>query len=137
MQNAYELSGSIKTHLPEACSRCGLDFEFPIEATFKEILMPENKDPRNSHYSKPNHFSDLGTESFSVVDYRGHHFELGEYLHEVIALQEPYTPAPPVGKDDNCSLCLLNVKTHNFSYTESLPEEKASPFAALKGLKLN
>jgi uncharacterized protein len=132
----FELRGYIKTEMLEQCSRCGIDFNFKVNESFQELLIPGLKDPRNAHYSKANHISDLKDDNPSVAEYEGHWFEMGEYLHEVIALTEPLNPAPPVDEKDDCSLCKISVKNQSFSYIEEM-EKPESPFAQLKGLKLN
>ena len=55
----FELSGKIKTTMPEQCSRCGIDFNFPVNEKFHEILIPKQYQPRGGKYSKVNHVSDL------------------------------------------------------------------------------
>lgn len=132
----FELKGFIKTELPEQCSRCGIDFQFNINEKFQELLIPGMEDPRNAHYSKANHISDLKEDNPSVHEYQGHIFQAGEYLHEIVALTEPLNPAPPANDKDDCSLCNISLKNHTFSYEEEM-EKPESPFAGLKGLKLN
>jgi Predicted metal-binding, possibly nucleic acid-binding protein len=134
----FELSGSIKTGLPEQCSRCGIDFEFPVSEKFREILIPHQDQPRNSKYSKVNHLSDAPSDGPETLEYHGHSFDIGEYVHEVIALAAPFNPAGPENEDGDCSICEIPVKGRSFSYNEEMPEEKPeSPFAALKNIKIN
>lgn len=133
----FELSGWIKTAVPEDCSRCGLDFDYQVSEKFKELLMPELSVPRNSKYQKANHVSDMSGDGPSVVEYHGHHFNAGEYLHQVVALAEPYNPAPTCDASGNCSLCKKNVTTEKFNYEDPGFEEPTNPFAALKGIKIN
>lgn len=133
----FELTGFIKTKLPEDCSRCGLDFDMPVDQSFRELLIPEQEIPRNSKFAKANHVSDMHNDGPSVVEYQGHHFNAGEYLHEVVALAEPYTPAPACTADGNCSLCKKPVSAEKFSYEDPGFEEPVSPFASLKNIKLN
>ena len=132
----FELTGSIQTQLPEDCSRCGLDFQMAVNETFRELLIPEQSIPRNAKFSKANHVSDLHGEGPSVVEYQGHHFNAGEYIHEVVGLAEPFTPAPPCNAQGECTLCKKNVSKETFSYEDPGFEEPKSPFAALKNIKL-
>lgn len=131
----FELTGDIQTQLPEQCSRCGIDFNFKVNEKFKELMIPELDQPRNAKYSKANHFSEM-SDDLSVVEYQGHKFDIGEYLHEVVALSLPAIPAAPLDEKDNCTVCHLNKSAIKSSYNEDL-EAPTSPFAALKGLKLN
>lgn len=132
----YDLTGFVQTELPEQCSRCGLDFRLPLRETFHEMMMPELNQPRNSHYAKANHYSDLKADGPSVVEYRGHHFDMGEYLHEVIALAAPPIPAAPVKDNGDCTICERNITQTNFGYNEEI-EVPETPFSSLKNLKLN
>lgn len=138
----FELTGWIKTELPEDCSRCGLDFQLNVFEKFRELLMPLEKTPRNAKYSKPNHISDMKMEDFSVIEYQGHHFNAGEYLHQVVALTEPITPAPECDKEGICLVCHKPVSKELFVYEdpgfeEPNLEKPRSPFSALKNIKLN
>ncbi|MDG0816597.1 DUF177 domain-containing protein [Bdellovibrio svalbardensis] len=134
----FQLSGTIKTTLPEQCSRCGIDFAFPVNEKFKEILIPKQDQPRGGHYSKVNHVSDLPAESADSVEYEGTHFDMGEFLHEVVALAAPFNPAGPENENGDCSICEIPLKGRTFSYDEVMPEEKPqNPFAALKNIKIN
>lgn len=135
-QGTFELTGFVKTELPEQCSRCGLDFQFKVDEKFKEMLLPELDQPRNSKYAKANHFSDLHHEGPSVTEYQGHHFNMGEYLHEVVALSAPYNPCAPVDIKGKCSICGINVFEKTFNYDEDF-EKPESPFSVLKNIKLN
>ena len=132
----FELIGHIKTEAPDQCSRCGIDIRFKIEEKFKEMMLPELDQPRNTTYSKANHFSEMVNDDLSVVDYSGHHFNMGEYLHEVVGLAIPFNPAPELSAKGDCSLCLKPIQDSGFSYSEEI-EEPESPFSVLKGIKLN
>ncbi len=133
----FELSGKIKTKLPEDCSRCGLDFDLDLNESFQEILIPATKMDRTAKYAKTNHVSDMAEIETAVYEYKGHHFNAGEYFHELVGLADPLTPAPACDAQGNCSLCHKNVKLESFSYEEPGFEKPVNPFGALKGLKLN
>jgi uncharacterized protein len=134
----FELTGSIKTGLPEQCARCGIDFDFPVNAKFREFLIPQQDQPRGSKYAKVNHLSDIPSDLPETLEYQGQHFDMGEYLHEIVALAAPFNPAGPENDKGDCSICNIPVKGRSFSYDEKMPEEKpANPFAALKNIKLN
>ncbi|PIS12050.1 MAG: hypothetical protein COT73_00620 [Bdellovibrio sp. CG10_big_fil_rev_8_21_14_0_10_47_8] len=133
----YELSGFVRTELPEDCSRCGLDFKLKVDESFKELLLPAQPLPRNGKYGRTNHFSELTAEGPTVVEYQGHHFNAGEYLHEVIALTEPLNPVPPCDSKRNCQVCQKPVPEGQFKYEDEGFEKPKSPFANLKSIKLN
>jgi uncharacterized protein len=134
----YEMFGSIRTELPEDCSRCGIGFTFNILPTFREILIPRQTETRTGKYAKVNHISEALEDGPSVAEYDGLTFDMGEYIHEVVAIAAPFNPAPPENEKGDCSTCGIRVRGRTFGYTEELPEEKPeSPFAALKNIKLN
>lgn len=135
----YELRGTLKTAVPEQCSRCGIDFKFKIDEKFHELMIPKQFQNRTDKYSKSHTIITADDENaMSVFEYEDDKFDIGEYLHEVIALASPFNPAPEEDKDGNCSLCLIPIKGKSFSYDEKMPEDdKKSPFDVLKKLKLN
>jgi len=132
----YDLAGSIKTELPEQCSRCGLDFKMPIQTKFHHLLMPVMDIPRDAQYSKTNHFSDLHESDLETAEYLNGIFDAGEFFHELVALAEPLNPAPPVDEAGKCGICHISVKDHNFGYDENV-KTKNKPFASLKGIKFD
>lgn len=135
----FQLTGSIKTSLPEECSLCCLDFKLPVSAKFNELLLPQMEEGRTDHYAKPNHQSDATSGGPNMVEYRGQEFDMAEYLHEVVALEEPFNPIPEQNDKGECGVCGQNIKEKSFSYIEddSKTLNPESPFSALKNLKLN
>lgn len=135
----FEMTGTVKTGLPEQCSRCGLDFDHVVDSKLHEIMIPEQEHPRNGKYARVNHASEEKDEGTSVVHHQDFYFEASEYVHEIVALATPFNPAPAEDKMGNCSLCKISLKDRVFSYNEDIPEEvkKESPFSVLKGIKLN
>ncbi len=135
----YTLTGTIQTQVPEACSLCGLDFKFPIQIKLNEILIPHQTDDRKGHYARVNHVSDAESneEGPQAVEYAENDtFNMGEYVHEAIAITIPYKPVPESNTQGDCLTCGINQRTHNFSYDEKMEDEKPNPFAVLKNYKL-
>lgn len=134
----FELTGTIKTGLPEQCSRCGLDFDFKVDESYQEILIPYQPGDRTAKYAKVNHVSEAEQSGPGVQEYATDDtFDMGEYLHEQVAIALPFNPAPPENENGDCSLCLVKVRGRTFNYDEQMPVEKPqNPFAVLKGLKL-
>lgn len=130
----YELVGTIKTTFPQDCSRCGLDFKWTVDESFRELLIPSVPLDRTGHFAKANHISDHNNAGPSVAEYEGHHFQMGDYLHEIIGLAIPLVPVPAETPEGKCSLCSLNVRGRSFGYDETM-EKKESPFAVLRSLK--
>lgn len=137
----YEISGSIKTEVPEICSRCGEDFNLSVNEKFRGILIPRSEDDRTGKYAKVNHVSELdgGPEVFEY-DAHSNQYEMGEHIHEVVALAVPFKAICDTHQQGNCTVCKRAMKDCEclFKYDEVMPEEKPeSPFRALKNIKLN
>lgn len=134
----FEMKGWIKTQTPETCSRCGVDFQYQVNAKFHEFLLPKMDQPRNSRYSHVNHVSDLPVDGPEMTEYEGTEFDLGEYLHEVVALAAPFNVAHPQDGSVECEIYQNPEGGQGFSVNKDIPlEKKESPFAALKNLKIN
>lgn len=134
----YELLGTIKTKLPEQCSRCGSDIDFPINEKFHEILIPKQHQPRDGKYARVNHVSDLPTGGPETSEYEKNVFDMGEFLHEVVALATPFNPACPEFIDGKPSECKIPLEGQAFTKAaEAVMEKPKNPFEALKNLKLN
>lgn len=135
----FQMTGHIQTLVPESCSRCGIEFKFDVNQKFNEILIPHQPGDRTGKYAKVNHISEAAQEGPSVVEYEPNMtFDMGEYLHEQVAIALPFNPAPPEKANGDCSLCDKPVRGVIFSYNEEMPEEKTdNPFEALKKLKIN
>lgn len=126
----YTVTGQVKTQIAEQCSRCAEDFNLPIEKKIKEILIPAQEQDRTSKYAKSKTLNSEGEEEVSVSEYSNLQFDLGDFLHEAIALEIPYTP--------HCTNCSDPEKAKPYIYDEKMGEEtKPNPFKALKGIKLN
>lgn len=98
--NAYELRGRVRTSVPEVCSTCGYDFDLLIERKFHEILFEEHEEGRKAHSVHGNQSVDFLGEGVSMTPYRNEVFDAGEYVHEAIALSEPFYPK--CGGEDTC-----------------------------------
>jgi uncharacterized protein len=134
----FDMTGKISTKMPCQCSRCGNDMKLPMNEKFHEILIPKQDQPRNSKYAKVNHLSDIPAGEMDFCEYEDLQFDIGEYLHEVIALATPFNPVCPKEDNPDCSIYTNPEPEHGFIYNEEMPAEKPeSPFAALKNLKLN
>lgn len=134
----FSLTGTLKSKSKEICSYCGQGIQFPVSVKFNEILIPPQEMTRDGHYAKPNHFTDAETQDLQSFEYSpGMKLNIGEYLHEAIALEVPYNPAPEVSPNGDCSDCGLNVQNLLKTYEEKpTPLEETNPFAVLKGIKI-
>lgn len=126
----FTLTGNVQTKRPEQCSRCAEDFEQKINKNLNEILIPHQEQDRTGKYSKSQVMLGDGDEEISVTEYSKQQFDVGEFVHEAIALEIPYVVY--------CDNCQKQENREAFSYDEKMSEEtKPNPFQALKGLKLN
>ncbi len=134
----FELTGNLKAASKEQCSRCGIEFKFDIVEKFHSILIPEQPQDRNGKYARVNHISESIEVGPTVAEYPSNFmFDIGEYIHEVIALAVPFNPAPIEDAKGNCIECKIPVHEKQFSYEDQLPkEDKPNPFAVLKNIKL-
>ena len=121
---SFQLRGDFKAQWPEDCSRCGDSFEFASEQSFSHLLMPKFSAARDEKTSKSNHLSDslnfAGDMGQEVFEYQGNNFDVGSFLHEIIALARPLIPAPPVDAVGKCGFCHLPVANQIFSYDEPM-----------------
>lgn len=134
----FEMTGRIITKSPEVCSRCGQDINFPVDSKFHEILIPKQSQGRTGKYSKVNHVSDLPDSGPEFTEYEDMAFDMGEYLHEVVALAIPFNPVGSKEDHGDCSFYDPAKKDQTVIYDDVMPAEEAkNPFAALKGVKIN
>lgn len=128
----FTIWGSVSTKTKEQCSRCAEDFDFTIEKKVHEILIPGQEEDRTGKYAKTSSTlttADSDETNVSVSEYSKQQFDLGEFIHEAVALEVPFNP--------HCTSC-LKQDDEAFIYDEKMGEEtKPNPFQALKGIKLN
>lgn len=127
----FNMNGDVKTHLGEQCSICGEDFQLPVNHKIREILIPEPGEDRTGKYAKSSTpISESEEDGLSVSHYKSTQFDLGEFIHEAIALEIPFSP--------KCEDCQKNAGLEPFIYDEKMGEEtKPNPFQSLKDFKLN
>ena len=89
--SSYIISGKIQTQLNLLCSRCAYEFKEPVNKEFEEKIFLQKRRTRIDKPVRNNHFSELmNREDFTVID--SSTFDLGEFLHEMIAIEEPLRP---------------------------------------------
>lgn len=124
----YDISGSFVTSYTDDCSICGEPMKIGLQKRFRDLLMPILEEPRNSHYAKSNHVSDLLTAGPEVFNYEGNTFMADEYVHEKVALEQTMIP--------KCAECEKKAPKDALIYDEEMEPARKSPFAGLKDLKL-
>lgn len=134
----FTLIGSIKTRTKEICSYCGQGIQFPVVAKFNEFIIPPQEMTRDGHYVRSSNFVENDPDSPQSFEYSpGMKLNIGEYLHEIIAINVPYNPAPEVSENGDCTDCGINVQTLIKTYEEKPTSlEETNPFAVLKSVKV-
>ena len=137
----YSLTGVLKTKTVETCSLCGETFQFPTVAKINEILIPAAPNKEKEKQSRSNHFSELDESTFGVSEYKNDVFDMGEHLHEAVALSVPFNPKPIQNANGDCSVCLKSFQSGDFNYDENMGSigsvsEKPNPFNVLKDFKV-
>ena len=109
--SSYSVSGTIQTQLNLLCSRCAYEFKEPIQKKFKEKIFLQKKQKRKDREIKSNHFSELmSQDSFTTTDQA--YFDLGDFLQELITIEEPLRPLGTKQCDEENFYCehLENMK---------------------------
>lgn len=129
----FTILGRVSAQTHEQCSRCAEEFELPIQKKIHEILIPSQQEDRTGKYAKTSpHIVNASDDEqqIGVTEYSKQQFDLGEFVHESIALEVPFNP--------HCPTCQKQGDDKAFVYDEKMGDEtKPKPFDALKGLKLN
>ena len=134
----FSLRGQIQTATQEICSLCGETFNFKTTAQLNEIIIPSAPNSKNlEKQSKSNHVSEMGETEISVSEYKNDVLEIGELIHEAIALSVPFNPKPDLKDDGSCTICDKLAQLGQFNYDENMGNvKKVNPFEALKDLKI-
>ena len=102
--SSYTISGTIQTCLNLLCARCAYEFKEPINKQFEEKILLQQKLTRIDKSVRSNHFSELiNTEDFTVTN--NALFNIGDFFHELIAIEEPLRPLGGKTCDDDRSSC--------------------------------
>jgi uncharacterized protein len=138
LSDHYELRGQVIAYLPQVCSRCGCDFEMPLNEGFKELIMVVPHHDRKEKTSRVNHISDLFSEGPMVTELHSFELDVGEFFHQFFALAEPILPICSADCKGICLQCGAALNVENCRCDASTQEDPvAHPFSALKDLKLN
>lgn len=124
--NAFEIAGEIHTHLNVSCSLCGRDTRHAVDEDFRELIVIEEERGRGGHTGHM--AADLVSDGPFCNYVQSPVFNLGEFIHEHIATEEPYIIE--CGQPD-CEKVMkaAQLKAQDPDYTD------ANPFSVLKNLK--
>jgi uncharacterized protein len=138
--NAYELRGQMKTVVHEVCASCGYDFDLPLERKMNEILFeePEEND-RKGHSVHGNQSVDFLNDGPGSTPYKGDVFDAGDFVHEMVALNEPLYPM--CGENGQCKHAeeVSEIRRRLENEWLAAQEKKAGnpAFSVLKTLELD
>lgn len=134
--NAYEVAGKVETATPQVCSRCGVDIDVPLVREVRDFLIEDEDEFRNAQSVHGNGAVDFLNDEAAAATYQGGVFDLGEYVHETIALAEPFYPACPSGTCPNIEA----IERKRFELEQSFQQADDGVghpgFATLKNLKV-
>lgn len=135
--NAYLMSGDVKTKLPLTCSDCGGEYLHPLDQHFEELLVIQDPYQKGDRASRNNHSHEWETDQPQCTYLESNVADLGELVHEQIALLEPLRPQGDVDPSHECE-DVSQIKREWLSFGESDKplDDKQNPFKALEGLKL-
>lgn len=133
----FELRGQAVAKVADLCGKCGFDIDVPVTREFNDMILEKPKEPRGSQYSKGSSVSSSRSGDHEVVYHEGGVFNLGEYLHEVLALEIPSHPSCgivdcPRALEMEARLQKINEESSSFAEDN----RRNNPFDSLKNLKL-
>lgn len=133
----FTINGDVKTEVGAVCSKCGDDTLVPVHSRFNDMMVEKMNNPRGSQYSKANSSLADSSDRTEVAYYENDIFDLGEYLHEQVALAIPEYPECNGGSCSQWEQTQALISSIN-EVSEVVGQETGHPgFAALKDLKLN
>ncbi len=135
--NAYNLVGTLETHLNLECSLCAIDLKFPVKQNLNEVLVVQKPLGKGDQQSKANHaheWSDSGPD-YILLD--SEVFNVTDYVHEAIGLAEPIRPLGKPDCDVSCENLTEPVKKWLIpSGQPGTDPIKTNPFQVLEKIKL-
>jgi uncharacterized protein len=134
---AFDLTGKVHTTLKETCSFCAKEFDLPVVEKFHELILKDDA----KKLSGIKDFSPEDDISVSVVS-DGLTYNIGELIHEIVALAEPFQPRCSEDCRGLCGGCGANLNDESCRCAKEKASDDEqnvtkSPFSVLKGLKLN
>lgn len=133
---AFQLKGRVTAAMNLQCSLCAQDFKFPVDLALDELLMVRSPIQKGDHESRVNHSSEMDVTAPGCTYLDSDLFDVGEYIHEVIALEEPMRPLGGAQCEAGCENLQKNVQREWLSVGSEEPiPVKANPFSVLGKLK--
>ncbi len=136
--NAFDLRGEVQTSMDLPCATCGTEFKFPIQQKLHELLVVEKPLNKNEHHSRANHAHEWASGGPDCLMLDSEVLKVRDYMHEMIALNEPIRPLCSPGVDDRCAQAKELPEREWLSFGEEKPGQgiKVNPFEVLQKVKL-
>jgi len=134
MGNTFLLQGKLTTTLDLQCSRCAIDFKFPVERALNEVLLFGTQLGKGEQMVKSNHAHEWEAQGPDYILLESEVFFVPDYMREVIALAEPMRPLGKPDCDASCENLLQSEKRDWLSLDSSAVHH--NPFQVLEKMKL-
>lgn len=135
--NAYDLQGELKTSLDLQCSLCAIDFKFPVNQKFHEVLVIETPLDKGDQHTKANHSSEWDPNQPEGIYLESPILNVGEFVHEMVAIAEPMRPLGRPGCEEACENRKDGVQRDWLSLdAKDSKSIRNQPFAVLEKMKL-
>jgi uncharacterized protein len=138
MGNAYELRGDIRTTLDLQCSECGGDFKYKVSQPVYELIVPQKTLGKGDSQARTNHAHEMTENGPNYILLETEIFNIGEYVHEAVALAEPIRPVGKPDCDPQCGEEKIERPWLTYGDKSEKPGDgiRANPFAVLEKMKL-
>ena len=136
--NAYTLKGRVKTAMDLQCALCAGDFKFKIDQPLNELLVRQPPMGKGDFQTKANHAHEWTEAGPDYIMLESDAFQVGEYIHEAIALCEPIQPKGAPECDPECGKKGPLVEREWLLYGDkpTVDPVKSNPFQVLEKIKL-
>lgn len=135
--NAFDLQGELKTSLDLQCSLCAIDFKFPVNQKFHEVLVIETPLDKGDQHTKANHSSEWDPNQPEGIYLESPLLDVGELIHEMVAIAEPMRPLGRPGCEEACENRKDGVQRDWLSLdAKDSKSIRNQPFAVLEKMKL-
>jgi len=135
--NVFMASGTIRSSMDLVCSLCAIDLKHPVNENFNEVLIVAGRKERTAQSAKVNHSSELHFDGPNCTELASAHFNVGDFLYELIAISEPIKPLGRPDCDSTCENYQEALSKGWLSNENQGDFKRENAFAALKGIKLN
>jgi uncharacterized protein len=140
MGNTFDLRGEIQTKMDLQCALCAIEFKYPIELKLHELIVVMKKQAlqKGDQTTKANHAHEWEAQGPDYILLDSDTFNIGDYLHEMVALSEPLRPLGKPDCDKDCDNLTNRERRPWLSYGNDQDAQpvKANPFQILEKIKL-